>query len=250
MAGEKEWCDLACEATKDLPLGFENEEYVHCTLTRVRVDGAGAKLISKPEGEYVSLIFGEPTGLESEAQSEIRDLLSNEILRMSRENGVADGSAVLVAGLGNSLVTFDRLGPVACEKITPDGERVFVFCAEVEEKSGIKSGEAVKSIAALVGAGLVIAVDSLVARDSHRVQRVIQLSDSGISPGSGVGKHANSLDRATVGVPVIALGAPLASSSGDRLNVCADLLLASELLGEIIGGAVADFLNKFKPKSE
>ena len=250
MNNNREWRDLACEAMESFPFGVESEEYIHCTLTRAKVDGAGARLISKPEGRYVSLMFAQPSVLDSEAVEELKSLLAGELCRMSRENDVDENAAVLVAGLGNYLVTFDRLGMVACEGIAPDGEKSFVFRAEVEAKSGIKSAEAIRSIAKLVGAGLVIAVDSLVARDAERVQRVIQLADSGISPGSGVGKHQKALDSESVGIPVIAVGAPLASAVEDRLTVCGDLFFASEIIGGIIGGAISRFLEQRKPKSE
>lgn len=250
MTEKREWRDLACEAMEGLPFGLEREEYAHCTLTRARVDRDGAKLISKPEGNYVSLMFGEPSALDVEAVKEIETLLFGELVRMSVGSGAEGNAAVLVAGLGNADVTFDRLGAVVCRKIVPDGQRSFVFQSEVESMSGIKSVEAIRSIAELVGAGLVIAVDSLVARDCGRVQRVIQLSDSGISPGSGVGKHQKNLDRESLGVPVIAVGAPLASAFDDRFAVCGDVLLVSEIIGGIIGTAISGFLHRNEPKVE
>jgi len=200
-------------------------------VTRVTVEGEPAvKAAQKPEGCYVTIetnAFGETgCGREGEiraAAAEIRKLLPEE-------------GTVLVVGLGNGALTPDSLGPRTVRRILatrgmPEGLRnqlggklrpVATAIAGVSGETGIEASELIAAIAGSVRPAAVIAVDSLAARDARRLGRTIQISDSGIVPGSGVAGSGKEISAHTVGVPVVAVGVPTVAdceSDGLRLSL-------------------------------
>ena len=241
--------DLACECGQagGLPFMGECDEYVHCTVSRTYINEEESKLIMKPAGRYVSLFFGNVWELGSEARDEIADLLARELVCASKTVLDKSSPKILVVGLGNDEMVFDSVGSRVCGRLEADGESLFVFKSVVFGKSGIKSRDLVKNLVACVGADIVVAVDSLVARSDARVGRVIQLADSGIAPGSGVGKHLGKIDRQSVGVPVLALGVPSALFSGEELSelgylaIPQTVLLIVEKSSEILANALKTF---------
>ena len=130
--------------------------------------------------------------------------------------------AVLVAGLGNYSVTPDAVGPLTAEKVLAtrhitgmykdvfpnDLSTVSVLAPGVLGQTGIEAAEILASAARLIGASAVIAVDALAAKDYSRIGCTIQLTDTGISPGSGVGNCRKELSEQTLGIPVVAVGVP------------------------------------------
>ena len=250
--------DLACECGLAGGLGFggKTEEHVHCTISRTDINNEESELISKPVGRYVSLFFGNVWELECDALEEISELLGRELAEMSKRLTGAQKPKVLVVGLGNGEIVFDSLGAQVCNCLTPNGEDFFVLEAGVFGDSGIESQLMVKAVADCVEADLVIAVDSLVARSEMRVGRVIQIADSGISPASGVGRHLGEISRATVGVPVVALGLPSALWAGEDLScggylaVPETTLLIARNAAELIANGVKIFLQLCKPNLE
>jgi len=129
---------------------------------------------------------------------------------------------ILVAGLGNRHIIADALGPLTVEKLTvtshiPEREVIFGTdsCCElcsvepgVLGQTGIEAAAQIKGIAAEVNPHVIVAVDALAARSISRLATTVQISDRGINPGSGIGNRRMSVDRDTVGVPVIAMGVP------------------------------------------
>lgn len=188
------------------------------TVVEIRTD-KGAKLMRKPIGTYVTL---ERMDLWESGQ-EIRDVMAAEVsgcLAMLCAGKKCD--TVLVAGLGNRSITADALGPLAAEQIMitraikeaepcNTGETETDVCAlapGVLMQTGVESADIIKGIVKEIGATLVIAIDALAAGNSRRLNNTIQISDTGICPGAGVGNHRNAITLETVGVPVIAIGIP------------------------------------------
>ena len=141
---------------------------------------------------------------------------------------------VLIIGLGNEAMTPDAVGPLAADNILItrhliaampkhfSGFRpVAVFRTGVLGTTGVESAEAVRGLVAEVKPALVIAIDALASRRCERVCTTVQLSDTGIIPGSGVGNHRAALNRETLGVPVLAVGIPTVV---DAATLAADLL--------------------------
>ena len=159
-------------------------------------------------------------------------------------DGVPGRGLVLVVGLGNRAITPDAIGPKVHEHTLvtrhlveqiPEHFGAFrpvaSLSAGVLGATGMESGELVQAVCRRLKPACVVAVDALASRSLKRLCRTVQLSDTGIAPGSGVGTHRWALDRASLGVPVLAVGVPTVV---DASTLAADLLGQEELppLGE------------------
>ncbi len=257
------WTDLAVEArggvgsqTQTLSNGIER------AVVKIEDEQSAAKL-GRPMGTYVTLSCPQRLSIDLET----RRALSAELARALRELLPQGARCVLVAGLGNRGVTPDALGPRTIERVLVtrhmDGclpqdarRRMASVCTAtpgVLGVTGVETAEALRGLTAHVQPDAVIAVDALAARSSARICSTIQVADTGIAPGSGVGNHRKALTQKTLGVPVLAVGVPmvvyastiardaLAAMEGDdaseedeaRLTACVERVV-SERLGEMI----------------
>lgn len=247
-------CHLVCECAEvaALPLAREDEEHIFCGVSRIDINKESAALAGRDEGRYVSISFGALPSLDRDALEEITSVAAKELSALGARCFDRSGyPRVLVVGLGNRRITHDSLGALTCDALAC-GENLFVFEVGVAGKSGIDSVRVVRGIAECCEADIVIAVDSLAARSEVRVGRVLQLSESGIAPASGVRKGSAFVDRASVGAPVIAIGIPTALSEdgGDErgyLSVGEDLLEICEVGAFVVSEMIK---NAFKPKEE
>ena len=191
---------------------------------------AGETALGKPRGTYITVELGrvlrrEKGSFESAAQC-ISDYLKDMLKLSSR-------LPVLVAGLGNREVTPDAIGPLTADHIlgtrhmveaVPEtfGEfrPVSATVPGVLGTTGVESAETVRALAERIGAAAVIAVDALAARDTGRLCSTLQICDTGISPGSGIGNRRSALDQKAIGCPVIALGVPTVT---DAATMASDL---------------------------
>lgn len=218
--------DLAMEAAQaagNIP-GVEvlNDE-VMPGVNRSRVtilNEEGEKAIGKKKGIYVTIEAQQLARGDAELDEHCSIALANEIRNMA---GDALNGVVLVVGLGNRMVTPDALGPAVCDAVfvtrhiheyAPEGidERlgnVSAISPGVLGITGIETGEVVEGVVERMKPSLVIAVDSLASRSMERVRTTIQVANTGISPGAGIGNKRKALDQETLGVPVLALGVPL-----------------------------------------
>ena len=188
-------------------------------LTRVDIlDEAGEQALGKPVGSYRTLDLtafwqrgdGFFDRAVQAAGQQLRELLPEQ-------------GTVLVAGLGNRAMTPDAVGPLAADRVLVI-RAVAALRPGVLGTTGIEAAEAVLSLTERLQPAAVIAVDALASRRTERVCAALQLSDSGIVPGSGVGNHRAALNRDTLGVPVIAVGVPTVV---DAATLAADLLEAA-----------------------
>ena len=229
--------DLALEARElhgeaELPQVESREALTRGFLVNtVRITGPeGAKALGKPEGIYHTLDLAALGRREEDAFPRAVDTLKELLLPLlPPEKG-----EVLVVGLGNRAITPDAVGPKAADRtlvtrhlisMAPehfgDFRPVCALAAGVLGTTGVESGEIVQALCRMLSPRAVVAVDALCARKVERLCATVQLSDTGISPGSGVGNHRFSLDRESLGVPVIALGVPTVV---EGVTLCADLL--------------------------
>lgn len=189
-------------------------------VTDVRVTTKqAAEAIGKPEGRYVTIdlrpYFRREEGFFARAvgclASELRALLP----------GVGEDWPVLVAGLGNRGMTADAVGPLALESLLvtrhmvrslPRQFRGFTpvsaLAPGVLAATGMEALELLRGAVQATGCAAVIAVDALAARSRERLCATVQLGDTGLIPGSGVGNHRKAIDKTTLGVPVVAVGVP------------------------------------------
>ena len=182
------------------------------------LDERGAEALGKPPGRYVTLELDALLRREAEAFPRAALALAAEL----RELLALDPAAsCLVVGLGNREITPDAVGPCTVEHLLvtrhlkehlPEDFAAFrpvsALCTGVLGTTGIESGDLVRSVCAALRPGCVVAVDALASRSTEKLCRTVQIADTGIVPGSGVGNARRALDRETLGVPVIALGVP------------------------------------------
>jgi len=221
--------DLALEAreiyqekrNEEIPgVAVDNEEIGDVIVTRVEVlDKGGEQIIGKPIGKYITLESTSLRKADADFKDEMSKLLAKELKALvpKKENIKA-----LVVGLGNWDVTPDALGPKVVSKIfvtrhlfklynkegDVDVSEVSAISPGVMGTTGLETSEVVKGIVENSKPDIVIVVDALASRKMERVNSTIQISTTGITPGSGLGNKRKALDEANLGVPVIAIGVP------------------------------------------
>ena len=211
------------------------------------VNEEGARALGKPEGTYVTLELDGLLRREEGAFPRAARALATELSGLLE---LPDGALVLVVGLGNRAITPDRVGPRTAEHIivtrhlverSPEHfgsfRPVSALAAGVLGTTGMESGELIAAVVERLRPACVVAVDALASRSVKRVGRTIQLSDTGIVPGSGVGNARKALNRETLGIPVIAVGVPTVV---DAATLACDLLAEAgkgDFEPEALGGA-------------
>lgn len=210
---------------------YSDEEKGGLKIERLRIltERAG-QLLRKPVGNYVTAQLPPLTDNIRDTDSRVK-ALSEEIRRLLPVNGL-----VLVAGLGNVDITPDALGPKTASKVLAtrhiSGEiarstgldklrAVAVMNTGVTGQTGIETGELLQGVIRNIRPSALIAVDALASRRLERLGCTVQISDTGISPGAGVGNRRMRIDEQTMGIPVIAIGVPTVV---DALTLAFDLL--------------------------
>lgn len=206
-------------------------------ITRVRIeDETGARLMGKPVGNYITIEVPRLKEKDIDLMEDVSRTLAKEIISLVK---LDDKSVILVVGLGNWNITPDSLGPKVIEKIMvtrhmteflPDqiDDSVRSVCAlspGVLGITGIETSEIILGVVNRVKPDLVIAIDALASRKLERVNTTIQIADTGINPGSGVGNNRKELNQKSMGVPVIAIGVPTVVDAATMANDTIDLVI-------------------------
>lgn len=213
-----------------------------------------AEKIGKSPGKYITI---EATGLRDK-NSELEERLTEVLCRQLQEIlNLGEESTVLVVGLGNWNVTPDSLGPSVVEnlyvtrhikalypeKIGPGFRNVCAIAPGVLGLTGIETSEIIYGIVQRLKPDMVIAIDALAARSMHRLNTTIQISDTGIYPGSGVGNRRQGITRETLNIPVIAIGVPTVVDAATLANDVIDLLITAIKKEADIGNNVSQVLS-------
>ncbi|MDR0958145.1 MAG: GPR endopeptidase [Clostridiales bacterium] len=220
---------------------IERTEYPEYTVTWVKVTNeTGARILSREIGNYVTVESQSLRTGDVTAHEKIIEVLVDIIARLKKN----DDGDVLVVGLGNHGVTPDALGPRVVSKTfvtrnilneVPDETRgktrpVAAVAPGVLGTTGIETRDIVKGICEKMNPSLVIAVDALAARKTSRVNTTIQVTDTGIVPGGGMGNARAALNEYFLGTQVIAIGVPTVVDAATLVTDCLDSVL--ELLAE------------------
>ena len=231
------WRESAGETTRLKGVAAREEQAEGMTVTRVEsLDQEGARALGKPEGTYLTLDISPLWRREEDAFPRAVRAVAALLGPLLPEEG-----PVLAAGLGNQAMTPDALGPRSLDHLLvtrhlgealPQLRPVAGLGAGVLGTTGMEVAEWVRGAAEQVRPAAVIVVDALAARDLERLCATVQIADTGLVPGSGVGNHRMALNRETLGVPVISVGVP---------TVVDAETIARDLLGE--AGAVPKALN-------
>lgn len=228
--------DLAVEEKESFPgdggeiagvsLKEWNHEDTEIKLTEVRIlDEKGAKAMGKPIGTYITMEADQLSKKDEDYHREVSEELSRQIIQLMKSTKIQEKiPSVLVVGLGNPSVTPDALGPKVLNNLQVTrhlnmqyGED---FCEKKElpvlsgiipgvmAQTGMETAEILKGIIDETHPDCLIVIDALAARSVKRLGTTIQLTDTGIHPGSGVGNHRSSLTEDSLGIPVLAIGVP------------------------------------------
>ncbi|KXG43163.1 GPR endopeptidase [Tepidibacillus decaturensis] len=216
---------MAVEQQGNIISGVEVDEQqlegIHITKLYISTD-EGARTLNKRKGNYLTF---EAPGLknhDSALQDEMTNVFAKEFKQYLQQLQIADNAKVLVIGLGNWNVTPDAVGPMVVENLLITRHLFELMPDQVEEGfrpvsalapgvlgiTGIETSEIVQGVVERSCPDLVIAIDALASRSLERVNSTIQVADTGIAPGSGIGNKRKALDKETLGVPVIAIGVP------------------------------------------
>lgn len=210
MESHRLWRESAKKTTDLAGVRAEDGEKDGFPLHRVEIlDREGEEALGKPRGTYVTVdITGYPKRGQAAAGEAVAALLTPLL---------PAAGPVLVAGLGSAAVTADALGHETVTnllvtrhlgKILPDLRPVAALAAGVVGATGIEAAEWIQGVAEHIRPAAVIVVDALAARDPQRLCTTVQLADTGLIPGSGVGNHRMALNRQTLGFPVVSVGVP------------------------------------------
>ena len=250
--------DLACESP-----GAVNSDAAGTKVQNRQISGiqisclevlseAGEAATGRRRGTYVTLYCPLMKYMDCEESENITEALAAMLREMTEKlcgAPVGRSTRVLVAGLGNRFITADALGPRTADKLAVTGHMMesglldAIGCSSlcavhpgVMGQTGIEAFAMIKGAAEYARPDVVIAVDALAARSTRRLASTIQLSDTGIEPGSGIGNRRGAVNRESIGCPVIALGVPTVVDSatlvGDALEKagCDDMGRLREVL--------------------
>ncbi len=242
---------------------YDEEREIRTTRVEICTEN-GARAMGKPVGIYLTLETPDLALPDEETHLNIARKLSGHIRELIRRNTGRNEKdlSVLVAGLGNRSVTPDSLGPCVADhlnvtrhiireygKYAMDKEYVNLVSAIVPGvmgQTGMESTEIVRGVVDETHPDLVIAVDALAARSSRRLNRTVQIADTGINPGSGVGNHRSGLTEKTLGVPVIGIGVPTVVDAATIVNDTMENFIAALESSESLKG-VGDVLKSYNP---
>ena len=239
---------------------YDKEREIRVTTVRIETEN-GAKTMGKPVGIYLTIeapnLSSPDEGIHREVSEELAKYLIEVMKKIIPES--EHDKEVLVIGLGNRQATPDALGPYVADNLNVTRHIVKEYgkYAALEEmncvvsaivpgvmaQTGMETAEIIKGVVRETKPDLLIVIDALAARNSRRLNRTIQIADTGINPGSGVGNYRNAITKETIGVPVIAIGVPTVVDAvtivSDTMENLLSALETSESLkgvGLVLGG--------------
>ena len=239
---------------------YDKEREIRVTTVRIETEN-GAKTMGKPVGTYLTIEAPNLSSPDEGIHREVSEELAKYLIEVMKKNipESEQDKEVLVIGLGNRQATPDALGPYVADNLNVTRHIVKEYgkYAALEEmncvvsaivpgvmaQTGMETAEIIKGVVRETKPDLLIVIDALAARNSRRLNRTIQIADTGINPGSGVGNYRNAITKETIGVPVIAIGVPTVVDAvtivSDTMENLLSALETSESLkgvGLVLGG--------------
>lgn len=192
----------------------------------------GAKSMGKPIGTYITLEADNLTEPDEDYHREVSKVIAKQLKHLLPN--FEEEKSILVVGLGNRDVTADALGPEVVDHLNITRHMLRQFgpaaysCNKVHQissivpgvmgKTGMETAEIIRGVVASTTPDVIVVIDALAARSTRRLTRTIQITNTGIQPGSGVGNHRDSLTEESLGVPVIAIGIPTVVDAATIVN--------------------------------
>ena len=234
---EKERFESDNVEVQGVVLEEEYDEEYEIRLTRVVIETEnGAKAMGKPTGTYLTLESPNLALGDEESSMILQERICECLLELigHRVSGKTENLKILFVGLGNRAVTPDALGPYVADhldinrhivkeygKYAMGADHLVVTSAVVPGvmgQTGMETAEMIRGIVRETKPDLILAADALAARNSRRLNRTIQIADTGIHPGSGVGNYRNAMTEESLGVPVIGIGVPTVVDAATIVN--------------------------------
>ncbi len=245
---------------KNTPKEYSEDTYDGIKVSRLNVKNSDS---GAEAGRYITVELTKMWEMKEEEALFAANIISSELKSLAEATlgrGICRDDIFLVAGMGNRHLASDSIGPLTVDKINVT-RHVGVVAPSVLKRSGlcsvcavecgvlgdtgIRSAEVLCGLVKTVKPTVIVAVDALAARTQGRLGTTVQISDTGISPGAGIGNRQTALNRQTLGVPVIAIGVPTVISAatlvGDMLMSCGEQTL-SESLEEQLKAAQSFFV--------
>ncbi|MFC6332477.1 GPR endopeptidase [Paenibacillus septentrionalis] len=233
--------EMATELTAAPLPGIEREMFEDngILITRLHVqDQAGSQAIGKMVGRYITIEVPQLRNGDTTVQDRVATHMAKEFELFLQRSNINKDAKILIVGLGNWNVTPDALGPIVVENVVvtrhffelmpndvaPGYRPVSAVSPGVLGTTGIESSEIVKGIVDQSKPDLVIAIDALASKSIERVNTTIQIADTGIHPGSGIGNKRKGITQEALGVPVIAIGVPTVLYASTIVNNTIDLM--------------------------
>ncbi len=241
--------DLAVEAANmctDLSgIECEVEENKDIKIERVKITTEEAsEKTGKPMGNYITITVDDLSDNDKDDYENVCMCVARELKKIL---DVSPQAPVLTVGLGNECITADSIGPKSVKKLLVTRHIKEIMPEEIDESvrsvsaispsvmalTGIETGDIIKGVTHMINPSLVIAIDALAARSMARLGRTIQIADTGINPGSGVGNNRKELSEKTLGARVIAIGVPMVVDVKTILYDCMEFSKMKERLADV-----------------
>lgn len=215
------------------------EEIEDIKITRVNITNEqGEQALQKPIGSYVTIDVKKINNIATEKEDKIVEIISKELINVVDKH-IGKQDEIMIVGLGNLYSTPDSLGSRVVNEveitrhiklylpqyIDENTRAISAISPGVLGTTGIESAEIIRGIVDKVKPKMILAIDSLCSKNISRINKSIQISDTGIVPGGGVGNARDELSDKTLGIPVVALGVPTVVEMASITNDCLDLFI-------------------------
>lgn len=204
-------------------------------VTNIKVNDKLSHELNKKTGNYITIEFEDVTNYED--RKEITEVLSKELEDLINKKNINKSDDCLILGLGNRYSTADSLGPITLDKVIIT-RHLFVLNTNVKEgirevagispgvmaSTGIETYDIISSLVNKIKPKFLIVIDALASSSIERINKTIQITDTGIHPGSGIGNNRKEISYDTIGIPVIAIGVPTVVESTILVNDTIDYI--------------------------
>ncbi len=217
----------------------EEEELDDIKITRVKISNQqGEQALQKPIGNYITIDVKKINNIATEKEDQIVEVIAKELAAIVDKH-IKKQEEIMIVGLGNLYSTPDSLGSRVVNEveitrhikiylpqyIDENTRSISAISPGVLGTTGIESAEIIRGIVDKVKPKMILAIDSLCSKNVSRINKSIQISDTGIVPGGGVGNARDELSEKTLGIPVVALGVPTVVEMASITNDCLDLFI-------------------------
>ena len=234
---------------------YDEEREIRTTTVKIKTEH-GAKTMGKPVGTYITMeapnLAVPDEGYHREVSVKIAECVEKLLKGKWKKRSKDEDISILMVGLGNREVTPDALGPYVADNLNitrhivreygkyamgeDEVTLVSALVPGVMAQTGMETAEIVRGVVAETKPDVILVVDALAARNSKRLNRTIQIADTGISPGSGVGNHRNAITEDSIGIPVIAIGVPTVVDAATIVNDAMENLMKEMEHSEALKG--------------